>query len=246
MSFLKDLITDESIASEKDSLGGGGVLDSGAYEATIKLAYGTVSGGGAKGLVVHFETKDGRNFRNTFWMTSGNAKGCKNYYEDKNGQKQYLPGYLQATALSLLTVGKELADLDFEEKVANVYSPEAKAEVPTKVPMAVELLGKEIVVGLIKQIVDKTAKGDDGQYHPTGETREENDVDKLFRASDLKTTAEIRAKAETAEFHGSWVAKWAGKVRDKSTKGGAGAAGAPKAAGAAAAGTKKPTNSLFG
>lgn len=245
MSFLKDLTTDESIATEKDSLGGGGVLDSGAYEATIKLAFGTTAGSGARGMVVHFETKDGRSFRNTFWLTSGTAKGCKNYYMDKNNQKQYLPGYLQATALGLLTVGKELADLEFEEKTINLYNNEAKAEIPTKVPMAVELLGKEIVVGLIKQVVDKTAKGDDGQYHPTGETREENDIDKLFRASDLKTTAEIRAKAENAEFHAAWVAKWAGKVRDRSTKGGAGTAGAPKAAGGGTS-TPKPSTSLFG
>lgn len=243
MSFLKDLSTDESIAAEKDTLGSSGVLDSGAYAATIKLCFGITAGSGARGLTVHFETKEGRSFRNTFWLTSGTAKGCKNYYE-KDGVKNYLPGYLQATALSLLTVGKELAELDFEEKTIQLYNNDAKAEVPTKVPMAVELLGKEIVVGLIKQIVDKTAKGDDNQYHPTGETREENDIDKLFRAEDLKTTAEIRAKTETAGFHDAWVAKWAGKTRDRSTKGGAGTAGAPKTAGAAA--TPKPSNSLFG
>jgi hypothetical protein len=108
-----------------------------------------------------------------------------------------------------------------------------------------DLLGKEIIVGLLKQTVDKTKKNEaTGIYEATGDTREENELDKLFRARDRMTTAEIRAQAETAAFADTWEAKWAGKVRNKS-KGASGTAGAPKAAGAPAAAAKKPTNSLF-
>ena len=244
MSLLASLSTDASIADEKDSVGSAGALDSGLYKAKVALAYITKSAGGAMGLVLNLKTDANREIRQTLWMTSGTAKGGKNYYEDKNGDKQYLPGFLHANSLSLLTVGKEIAALDTETKVVNVYSVEAKSEVPTKVEMLMDLIGQEVIVGLIKQTVDKTKKNDAGMYEPTGETRDENEIDKLFRAKDRMTTAEIRAQAESASFIDTWDAKFTGTVKNKA-KGAAGTAGAPKAAGAPAAAAKKPTTSLF-
>ena len=243
MSLLKTLATDPSIAEEKDSVGSGGPIDSGLYMAKIALAYVTKAASGAIGLVLNAKTESGREIRETLWMTSGTAKGGHNFYTDKNGEKKYLPGFLLANSLALLTVGKEIFELDTETKVVSVYSPEAKSEVPTKVDMIMELLGKDILIGVIKQTVDKTQKNDAGVYVPTGETREENTIDKLFRARDRMTTAEIRAQAEEAAFAATWEAKWAGKTRDKASKtAGAGVAGAPKGASPAA---KKPATSLF-
>lgn len=243
MNMLANLTTNNDIQDEKDSVGGGGVLESGLYNSTVSLAYIKKADSEALGLVLVFKTEEGRDIKQTLWMTSGKAKGCKNYYEDKNGAKQYLPGFNHANSLALLTVGKEIGQLETETKVVNVYSSEAKAEIPTKVEVFVDLLGKEIIVGLIKQTVDKTEKTDAGTYVPTGETREENEIDKLFRAKDRKTTAEIKAQAEEAVFINTWETKWTGKTKDKSTKT-AGTAGAPKAKGAAGASTK-PTASLF-
>lgn len=241
MSLLANLSTDDSIENEKDVVMSGGPLDSGAYKATVSLAYLTESSGGAVGLVLHFKTETGRELRQTLWMTSGKAKGKKNYYE-KDGQKFYLPGFNNANSLALLTIGKEIGDLEPETKVVQVYSPEAKSEVPTKVECLTELMGQEIVVGVIKQVVDKTQKDDAGVYQPTGETREENEIDKFFRARDLMTTAEIRAKADEAAFHQTWVDKWTGQVREraKGSNGAQGKAGAPKAGA-----STKPTTSLF-
>ena len=244
MSLLANLTSDESIANEKDSVGGGVVLESNIYPAKVTLAYVTKSGGGALGLVVSAKTAEGHDIKQTLWMTSGTEKGCKNYYE-KDGQKNYLPGYLAANALALLTTGKEISGLETETKVVNVYNSDARAEVPTKVEMVMDLLGKEILIGLIKQTVNKTKKDDvTGVYLPTGETRDENEIDKFFRASDRKTTAEIRAQVEEAKFADTWLEKWQGKVKDKTSKTAAtGAPGAPRAAAPAAA--KKPATSLF-
>ena len=244
MSLLSTLTSDASIANEKDSVGGGGVLDSGLYPATVTLAYAQKSEGGALGLVLQAKTNQGRDIRQTLWMTSGTAKGCKNYYE-KDGVKNYLPGYVAANALALLTTGKEISELDTETKVVNVYNKDAQAEVPTKVEAIVDLMGQEILIGVIKQTVDKTQKTDAGTYVPTGETRDENEIDKFFRASDRKTTAEIRAQAEEAAFADVWEKKWAGVTKDRASKG-AGVAGVPKLGAAANAGAnKKPTTSLF-
>lgn len=253
MSILKNLTTQDDIGGERDSLGGGGVLASGLYPATITLAFLQQAPSEAMALVVHAKTSEGRDIRQTLWMTSGKAKGCKNYYLDRNDQKQYLPGFVLANSLALLTVGAEIGTLETEDKVVSLYQYEAKAEVPTKVPVFTDLIGQEILIGLIKQTVDKTQKNEaTGEYVPTGETREENEIDKFFRASDRKTTVEIRAQSEKAEFVDAWSDKWTGKDRDRSSKevkGKAGGAGATGSFGARAGngnGASNGTASAFG
>ena len=244
MSLLANLSTDSSIADEKDSIGSGGPVDSGIYNCTVAMAYIMKSQGGAMGLVLTLKTDADKEVRQTLWMTSGTAKGGTNYYTDKNGAKQYLPGFIQANALCLLTVGKEIAAMDTETKVINLYSAEAKAEVPTKAEVLMDLLNQEITVGIIKQTVDKTQKNDAGVYMATGETREENEIDKLFRTKDRMTTSEIRAQATEATFIDTWEKKWSGKTKDRAKGAAAGLPGVPKLGGAPA--SKKPTTSLFG
>lgn len=247
MSLLSSITSDASIANEKDSIGGGGPVDSGIYNCTVSMAYINKAASGALGLAVNLKTDSGKEIRQTFWMTSGSAKGGKNYYEDKNGEKHYLPGFIAANALALLTVGKEISGLDTETKVINLWSAEAKAEIPTKVEAVMDLIGQEIIAGVIKQTVDKTKKNEQtGVYEPTGETREENEVDKFFRARDRMTTAEIRAQAAEATFIESWNQKWTGKVKDKAKGAAAGLPGVPKLGGAPTAAAKKPATSLFG
>lgn len=248
MSLLNNLATDNNIEDEKDSVGGGGPLESGLYNTKVTMAYLEKSAGGALAVNLHLQEEGGRDIRQKLWIASGDAKGNKNYYVTQNGEKKYLPGFNHANSLCLLTVGKELPEMDTEQKVVNVYSPDAKAEVPTKVEVLMDLIGQEIIVGLQKQIVDKRAKADDGSYQPTGETVEVNEIDKFFRASDKMTTAEIRAQAEEAAFIDTWDQKWTGKTRDRST-GASGNAGAPKPNGGGANGGKtnsRPTTSLFG
>ena len=245
MSLLANLATNETINNERDSIGGSGPLDSGLYMLKIALAYINKAASGALGLVLQFKTEDNKDVRQTLWMSSGTAKGCKNYYEDKNGEKQYLPGFIHANAICLLTVGKEISAMETETKVINLYSAEAKAEVPTKVEMVMELIGQEVLAGIIKQTVDKTVKNEAGVYVATGETRDENEIDKIFRAKDRMTTAEIRSQATEATFADSWEQKWTGKVKDRAKGATAGLAGVPKL-GSAPAASKKPTASLFG
>lgn len=250
MSILASLATDDSIQTERDSVGASfGPVDSGLYNMTVSLAYLKTAASGALALALELKSDAGQVVRQDFWMTSGTAKGGKNYYE-KDGEKRYLPGFTMANSLSLLTVGKEIGQHETETKVINLYSSEAKAEVPTKVEMFTDLLGKEVIAGVIRQTVDKNVKDGAGNYVPSGETRDENEVDKFFRMRDRMTTAEIRAQAESATFIDTWNEKWAGKVRNKA-KGASGTVGAPKPGnGPSVAGnntvTKKPTTSLFG
>lgn len=252
MSLLKNLKTDSSIAGEKDVLGGGGVFDSGYYRFTVAMAYLQESAGGALGLFLTLKDKaSGKELRSTQYLTGGRDKGQKNYYEDKQGEKQYLPGFLIGNSLAMLTTGKEISDLDTEEKVVTIYDFDAKADVPKKMPVLVDLIGKDINAGVICQLVNKKVKNDAGAYVATADTRNENEIDKFFCAREGYehfTTAEIKGKAEKPEFYISWTEKNAGKVRDRTSKdtGKAGAPGAKAPGAAAGGGANKPASSLFG
>ncbi len=252
MSILGTLKTDNSINEDGDRLGGGfSPLDSAIYDLNIKLAYVTKAPSEAMALNVLFET-DGKDVRQQFWMTSGKAKGCKNFYikKDKTTDKEtkhYLPGFNMANALCLLTVAKEISVMTTEEKVINLYDPNQQKEVPTKVNMVTELLGQTITGGVIKQIVDKKTKdAGTGEYQPTGETRIENEVDKFFRQRDGLTVTEIRAKMTEAQFKDQWEKKWTGETEDKSTGTGAvSGAPTPGAAIGAGGGAAASNKSLF-
>jgi len=219
------------IKENGDFLGGFSALESGVYDATVELAYMSVADSGAKAVNILLKTSDGRQMRQQFWITSGTAKGGLPYYvNQKTLEKKFLPGFEMAQHLCLLTIGKAINTLETEEKVINLYSSAEGKELPTKVDMLVDLLGKPITAGVIKQIVDKNKKNDQtGVYEPTGEVRTENEVDKFFRTRDGMTVTEIKAKATEAKFKTQWSDKWDGQIRDKSSKtaGVHGTSGAP-------------------
>lgn len=248
MNPLANLATDKSINEAADSVGADySVLDSGVYAATVTLAYLKKAASGAMALALTLKTAAGREFQQTLWMTSGTAKGGKNYYE-KDGERFYLPGFTLANHLCMLTLDQEISQLTPEVKVISLYSPEAKAEVPTKVDMFMDLIGKEVFAAVFKQTVDKTKKNDAGVYEPTGETRDENEVDKFFHSPTEMTVAELRAKAAEATFINTWKAKNEGKTKMKAKSAGKAAGGTGPVAGAfgaAANTTKKPASSLF-
>lgn len=238
MSLLKNLETKANVEGEKDVLGGGGVLDTNVYPMKVKVAYFTTAASGAVAINLQGDV-DGKEVRQQFWVLSGNDKGNKNTYT-KDGKEYYLPSFLTANSLALLTVGKELSQLDVEKKVIKLYDFDAKEERPTEVDVLVELTGQLIQAGIQKQTVDKNEKGDDGKYYPTGETREINEVVKFFRYDDGLTVPEIEKGVTEAKFKDDWVAKWAGKVINKAKGNKDGAK-----SGLPSGGAKTGTSSLF-
>ena len=238
MNALAGLNYDETIANETDTLGGGAQLrESGVYDMAIKVAYFEKSKGGATGLSLVLEDEAGGQYKETLWATN---KEGKNFYVDKvSGEKKYLAGFIHADALCLLAAGTPIGQMQTEQLVLKIYNYDAKAEVPTKVDALKALMGKSIKVAILKQRENKTQKNEStGGYDPINEERHINVIDKIFRASDSKTTAEVRSQAPEAAFMDEWKARWEGKVKDryKEVTGGA-KAGAPRAAGAAPKGS---------
>ena len=107
-----------------------------------------------------------------------------------------------------------------------------------------ELQGQEVSLGVIKSLVDKKDKVEDANgkvtYVPNGETREENEITKVFSPDDGRTVTEMIAEADEAEFITEWKEAYDGVVINKA-KGAAqnGSAGSPKQSGGDADAKKK-------
>lgn len=234
-----DIGNDSEIIDDGDRLGGSSILESGVYLFTINEAYIGEANSGAKCMNLVLETADKQILRSQQWMTSGKSKGCKAFYiVQATGDKHYLPGYVIAKNISMLVAdGKSPNNLVIETRQIMKYDAEAKKEVPTSVPMCIELIGKQILGAVTKTLVDKTKKSGtvdaSGKevYIPTGETRYKNDLVKVFRPRDKKTVTEILAQDGAPEgvFIAKWKERFDGKTEDKTSKvsGHAGAPGSP-------------------
>lgn len=245
--MFNEFTTGNDIEQEKDTLGGARVLESGLYTLRIEHAFGDVSKSGAKSLNVRFVTEDGTKIDQQFFVSSSTAKGGKNFYE-KNGKKFQLPGFALANNLCLLAAKKNLSEMVVEPKVLKLWDRDSSKELPTSKNCLVELFDKVIIAGVLKDTVDKNK--DTGTvdasgnkiYAQTGETRDQNEIDKFFRERDGFTVAEILAKEPEAKFKDEWAKKFTGITRDKTTKGAKPVAGVP---GTPATGAAAPANSLF-
>lgn len=217
--MFNNLKTDDSVEQPTDNVGGGSrTLESGLYDFVIDLAYVDFSKGGAMSLNLHLTNSNNQSLRSQLWMTSGTAKGQKNYYEGKDGKKKYLPGFIIANDLCLLTIGQEISEIEPEEKTVKLYNFDLKKEAPTKVQVVTELLGQQVTVGVHKILVDKNVKDTNGNYVASGEYREINEVVKVFRADDKFTVLEIKAEADEATVFEKWADNNTGKVIDKRDK----------------------------
>lgn len=208
---------------ERDSLGAFALLPTAAYEVTISQFFQGQSEKGAKFIVIEGTDPAGKKIK--FQEYVSNQKG-EVFYE-RDGEKSYLPGYNKMNGIAMLAARKELPKLQWEQKQVKLYSPAAKAEVLTMVPVAVDMIGKKIILGIFEQTVNQTQKNDTtGKYEPIhgGDNvplvKDENAIDKAFDFETKKTLPEFRAKSETAAFYAEWTKEFSGQKQKRvKTKG---------------------------
>lgn len=229
--------------AERDSLGGGGPLDSQVMDARIEVAYMSKSKGGATGFNTVLVGPNGEKVVDRQWITSGTKKGCKPYYE-KDGKRFPLPGFSHVDFMVDLLLGKSLTQLQQQAAVIKLWNSEKKAEEPTEVTAMPELRGLKVKVG-IKKVRQNKMTGDNYNI-PTNEEQVFNEVDKYFDFETGKTKTELKANSD-AEFIQKWKEKWEGEV-DDSFKPVANAAqsGANAGGGNPLAGGGAPAEDLFG
>ena len=245
MSNIFGDMSRDGLEQSKDVLGGSFVFPTNTYDGIIKLAYaGKAQASNAQSITVHVDI-DGKEYRETIWITNRDGQ---NWYADKKdpSKKHPLPGFVTIDDICLLSTGMPLANQETEEKMVMLYDFDEQKEVPKNVHVITSILGLPITLAIVEEIVDKTKKNDStGQYEPTGETRNQNLIDKVFHTETKKTTVELRENRPQAVFYDAWNAKNAGKpARDRSIKG-QGKAGAPGQRPSPAGGGAKPVTSLF-
>lgn len=228
------------VEKEKDILGGRSPLQTDVYEGKIIVAYITTSAGGARAFNFVIEA-GGKTLRETIYVT--NRQGAVVYVKD--GKKYPLPGYSLVNALTKLTIGKEIPQLTFENKLVKIYNFDLKKDVPTEVPVAVELTGEAVCIGIELIRENKQQKDQAGNYVDTAEIREVNSITRVFHTKTGQTAAEYDAQAP-AEFKALWLKEFKGKVRDKTNKALTPATTAASTTGAAPTSTGNGKISLFG
>ena len=247
MSVFGNLKND-GLEETQDRLGGFNVRDTDAYEATIKVAYAGQAQSGARNVTLVLLLADGE-YTETIYVTN---KAGENWFLNKqdNSKKVPLPGFTTIDDICLVTTGKPLAEQDTEEKVVKIYDYDERKELPKAVPMLVDLIGQTLFLGIVQQTVDKNQKNDStGEYEPTGETRDENVIEKVFHDPTKMTVVEARQGATEPVFFEKWLSKNKGNIRNKA-KGadGKGAQSGRPGGGAPQSGNggQKKTSSLFG
>ena len=236
MGLFSNLTTD-GLEDVKDTLGGGSKrISTGTYLSTIKNAYVTTAKSGAMAVNFVFDV-DGRDLRETIYVTN---KDGNNFYVNQNNKKVPLPGFNTVNTICMLTVEKELSQIATENKVISIYSFTEKKDVPTEVPVLVDLLGKQLILAVAHVKKNKQAKNDAGMWVDTAEVIELNEISHVFHTSGV-SLSEAKAK-EPATFMKKWEELYSGKVIDK-TKQVAG--GSPSAPATDTASAEKVKNSLF-
>jgi len=248
--MFNDLTTD-NLEQAEDRVGGFTPFESDIHTGDIKAFYGGKSPGGAK-FIQLIVAVGGKEYRETIYVTN---KQGQNFFhpKDKSGnrdtsKKVPLPGFTIVNDIALVTVGKELHQLDFEDKVVNVYDFDAKKELPKTVPMAMEVIGEKVSLGILQILESKKTKQGD-EYVATGEDRTVNSINKVFHTESQMTVVEAQEGAESAAFWDKWLDSNKGKVQDMRDKnpqaGNAGRPPKPGAAPSSSGETASPAKSLF-
>lgn len=254
MSMFSNMTT-ENLETTEDSLGGGfEPVPSAVYDAVIKNMYvGESTSSKAKKITI-IASAGGSEIREDIWFTNGKGE---NFYISKDEKKARLPlpGFTTIDDICLLVTGHPLSEAATEDKMVKIYNYTEKKDVPTQVPVLIDLIGKPIKLGVLRQIVNKQKKGDDGKYHNVmvegkPETRAENTINKVFHAETGRTVNEYRHEIETPEFMTAWKERNDGKDKNKvkggTSNSGSGSSGSGLPGQSSGAGESQAKTSLFG
>jgi hypothetical protein len=225
MSLFGNMTNEGMDVEAEDRLGGFQIFDSDIYNTTIKMAYSITAPSGARAIFFEFDLGTGSTYRETVYFTS---RSGVNFYLTENKKKAPLPGFTLVDDICMFTTDTPLAGQNTEEKVVKVYDTDSKKEVPKSVPVLVDLLGKQVSIGVVRNLENKNEKVGN-EYVPTAETRETNNIEKAFHTDTKLTIVEAKAGKTVGEFWDKWLEKNKGQTRDRRKHKGGPASGRPNA-----------------
>ena len=208
--------TNDSFDEQKDTLGGFTLLDSDIYDATLKFVYANRAPSGAVSINIIADI-EGTEYREIIYITNKNGENF--YYSKANTSKKMpLPGFVTINDICTICCQKPLSQMETENKIANIYDPTLKKEVPTSVPALLSLCGKKIKFGILKEKRFKVESTDNG-YVDTEEVQERNVINKVFNPETKQTVYEMNHNLiDPPLFADKWLEKNGGMVIDHTTK----------------------------
>ena len=200
------MIADDVVGVDDDVLPGGEPLLTGIHEMVVELAYGERSRTGAAAIRLILKEHDGnRRLRQVFYVTSGDAKGNRNYYVTQNGVKRLIPGMEQMNQLAVITTGKQLGQLEVTKKSVPLYNWETQQEELTEVPVYLDMLNKPVIVGAVRKRENRRIQNSAGEWVNGPEDRTYTEARKFFH-TDGTTIAEKKA-GSPPKFIENWKSR---------------------------------------
>lgn len=192
-------------------------LDTGAYPGTISMAYVYRTASGATMCAIQVAFDSGKEATFTDCIVSGNAKGNKNYYIDRNGSKQYMPGYINIRNIHGVATGEfDLAKAATDTRKVKPIHRKADENELEDVAALVDMIGKRMVFAVQEIRKNKQAKTDTGSYANLPEEQLINEVVGGACANiDTRCTYNEAVAGTEAKYLDSWTARNAGKLKDK-------------------------------
>ena len=183
----KKAVASETV--EEDFIGGNGTISTDIYAGKLKMMYLTVSKKGATACnLVMSLMVGGKAQERTFQIYTTNKDGDVTY--KKEGEVHNLPGFQQVNGMCMTLLSKQLGELETEDRTVKIYDFEQKKEIPQSVPTFPELEDLEISVAVQEQ-EDDINDLVDGSYVPTGKTRKQNEIIKIFSPHLNVTLSEV-------------------------------------------------------
>jgi hypothetical protein len=208
--LLDNIQFDADVESSGDFVPSGGgsfTRNTGLYNMVVEMAYMGQSRGGAVNVTVHLKDAAGDgSHRETFYITSGEAKGRKSYYL-KDGRKIALPGFEMIDSLCVLATGNNLQGQTIESKMVKLWDWDQRKEVPQNVEVITSLVGKAIRAGIQLCEANRRVNDGSGNYVDGPEKRTFNEISKLFSAKGSLTLTERQAGLTDGEFIQKWLDK---------------------------------------
>lgn len=210
MENLLASINDTDVERAEDTTGGFHRLDSDIYQAVVKTAFVGESTGGAMYVTLVFDIS-GSEYRETLYISNRNKEV---FYRDSNNKKRPIPGYALFKNICIICTNKEPNKLSAEEKVIKVWDYETSSDQLKSVPVITELTGKEVALGILKELVNKRKKNNHGDYVEVAEYNEVNRIAAVFHPVKHLTVNEA-LDGKPAKFWDAWLTANQGKTKDR-------------------------------
>ena len=214
MGLDLNLPTGVTVEKEKDSLGGGQVLDTGIYKGVLEMCYHGVTDKGTNFIDLHFKYKNNV-YKHKEYISNRDGE----FSVTKDGVTRPMFGYAKMDSLFKLITGRSLAENGgtTDKRFIKIFDFATMKDKNTEVEVFTDVLNIPVAIAISKINEEKTTP-ESNYTVGTGEFRQKNTFVKYFNADTGLTLAEIADGVKSPVFFNSWRKKYDGVTITKKAK----------------------------